>query len=191
MMCCITIVSCNPDSMTRDDVPKAGGLVEESPPASWDAREMKNAVLRIWRDQPGCAQIDQKGADIRFLTWKSREKAPTSYREICLAWGCGKNDHGKEVWLLSIIVRFPRVPGEEQWCRPFVSWPMWPHDQLYEHAPTNEDVYEFLMHRDLRPGKSWQFTRDQGGGFRLIRGGVCAKTWNKVIGKPPLKYYEH
>jgi hypothetical protein len=151
-------------------------------PASWKVNEILVALTN--EEHSAYADLRDSNPSAQVLTWKIEEDDRPWYLEECILWVHYLDRSGRKHWILTDVGRNPK-PSPEGWGRgwelPTVYDAPIPNFQVFDHAPTNQDVYDFLL------AANWEFRPRHR--FRILDAGVCVETWRKVIGEWPTKFF--
>jgi hypothetical protein len=122
-----------------------------------------------------------QNATLQILLWKIEKNKGNKLLESCILWFHYKDSYGRAKWGLAHVQRYPiRKNTLPIWGPYLVLGAHQVPTEIFEHPPTNREVYEFLN------ATWWKFTPREA--FYLIDSSVCINTWRRVIGEEPTKF---
>ncbi len=160
-------------------------LVQDELPSSWSLREIAEET------PPG----GYGTGGVYILAWRTPEDDPSGLHGSCLVMRVLPRDDGYGRWSLAHLYRDShhkdakwRLSMTHVTGRPGTKYfpGLWLHHcKRFKERPTNKDLYAAC--EDIE-GVNWHFESDKES--VRIKGGVCERNWQKVIGEKPARFFK-
>ena len=171
----LIVVASTSASLARHSLDELAARDNLDPLPPWSYAEMARAALD---GLPGRSSADVR--DFRLLAWHGVVDDRPVHVEQALFWVSLRLRARGEQWALVQLGRNPDRPDVfSKWALYVVMDTPWQPVRLFDHSPTNAEVYGFLDFWKFSPDPSW----------RLLTSGVRERTWKHATGEPPTEFY--